>query len=112
MLIDLPNGHMGTTRALHASPTHPHPTSCGRLSVCAPDDCKSKLQQMASEHAQKGRQNLQTWKSKNLSFHSTLGKAKERLAAPSLVLYRTERRHSSLRILPQEGARSMEQVYP
>ncbi len=45
---------------------------------------------------------------KNLSFSATFGKTKERLSTDSLVHCRINRRHASLRILPQEGARNVE----
>lgn len=46
----------------------------------------------------------------NLSFASALGKAKGRLWAHGLVCCKMER-VSKLKILPQEGARSVEQAY-
>lgn len=49
---------------------------------------------------------------RNLDFGITLGKAQRRLSALGLVRYKTERRHTVVSILPQEGARSEEQTYP
>lgn len=50
----------------------------------------------------------------NLSFTSAFAiwKAEERLSAPRLMHRSIEKRDILLRILPQEGARSMGQVYP
>lgn len=47
----------------------------------------------------------------NLSCSTTFRRKTGRLSASGLVLYRMERRHRGLRILPQEGARSTEQAY-
>ena len=46
----------------------------------------------------------------NLSYSAIFWKTKERFPLASLVTGRNQRRHNSLRILPQEGARGVEQV--
>lgn len=43
---------------------------------------------------------------------TTFGKAKKRFPADGLAHCKTERKHTSLRILPHKGARIVEQVYP
>ena len=65
---------------------------------------------------------MSTWRSQpksagqgettNLGLSFTLGRAKGRLSVSTLVPCRIERRHTSLRILLKEGARSVEQVHP
>ena len=47
----------------------------------------------------------------NLSCSTIFWKTKERFLAASQVSCKIQRRHKSLRIPPQEGARSVEQVY-
>lgn len=95
------------------APCVPHPYS---LSTLANTLCmvlkmvgKSKLQRMASEHAQKVGPNLQASKVTNLRCGTTFGK--KEMVRTGHVCCRTERRRTSLRILPQEGARCMEQMY-
>lgn len=46
-----------------------------------------------------------------LSFSATFGKIQEMLSALRLLCCNIQRSHTSLRILPQERARNMEQVY-
>lgn len=48
---------------------------------------------------------------KILSHSFTFGKTKERFSSSRLAYHEVERRHTILRFLPQEGARSMGQVY-
>lgn len=48
----------------------------------------------------------------NLSYSATFRKTKDRLSSADLVHCRFKRRQISLRILPQEGAGSLEQWYP
>lgn len=47
----------------------------------------------------------------NLNCSTTFWKKKERFPGASQVSCKIQRRHKSLRILPQEGARNVEQVY-
>lgn len=78
------------------------------LSVCTPDCSESEPWQMARKRV--ARICVQG-KTTNLSFSTILGKAKGRLSTLSLVYCRIKRSHTSLRILPQVRARSMEQVW-
>lgn len=47
---------------------------------------------------------------RDLNFGAIFGKTKKRLSAPSLEHSRIHKRHTSLRVLPQAGARGVEQV--
>lgn len=48
----------------------------------------------------------------NLNISATFRKRKQRFLAAILVSYEIKRKHRRLRVLSQEGARSMEQLYP
>lgn len=101
---DPSNGSWATLvlRALtHASPPY------GQLPVCSP-----KGGEMAIQHVQKADPTLWPWKKpQTWGFGTKLGKEKggcQQLA----WFFRIESKHPSIRILPQVGGRSMEQVYP
>lgn len=71
----------------------------------------------AGEQAWEDRENLQktgqgVGETTVLSRSNSLRKAKERFPAVGLVRCKIKRRPTSLRILPQEGAGSVEQEYP
>ena len=51
-------------------------------------------------------------RSQNLSLHTSFRKTKEKLSTLCLMCFRTQKSHTSLRILPHEGSRSIEQMYP
>lgn len=98
-----------TEHSVHHShpPPHPMATYLFKLPIH-----KTKLWKMAIEHAQKTCPTLQARKRPQKSFSSAFGKAKGRLSTLGLVHYRRDRRHTSLRILPQEGAVIRKRVHP
>ena len=92
----------GTHGALQASPP-PY----GQLLTCALDNGACGFWQTAKEHTQKiGWICRLKRETTQLSFRATCGKTKERLWIQSLVCCRIQRRHISLRIVPQNGVRS------
>ena len=50
-------------------------------------------------------------RSQNLTFHTNFRKTTGKLSTLYLMCFRTQKCHTSLRILPHEGARSIEQMY-
>ena len=108
------NWPMGTHSAMHASyPSPPHtplPLPGGQLPGHDPDNVISGLWQTASEHTQKVGSICRPGREHTLELLGHSGKTKERLRALSLVQCRIEGRLTTFKILPQEGARSVEQA--
>lgn len=85
--------------------------SCGQLHVHAPDDGLSGFWQVSSEHTHRKLANLYTRESPQTWTLGSRVRKQERLWALGLV-HPGSRWRASLRILPQEGARSKEQMSP
>lgn len=64
------------------------------------------------ECTRKKGQGLWSREKPQMNWGATFRKTKERLPGAGLVNSKIQRKYTNWRILPQEGARSMEQVYP
>ena len=90
---------------------HPHiPLFFGQIPMNAPNGgIKSKFWQVGNEHTQKANISLQARdRQQTCTLVPHLGKKRGRLSALVLLHCRTERRHTSLRILPQDRATEQE----